>query len=643
MRLKAKLFTSIFTPTVVLVTSLGLTLYVITDQTITEMIEDESNAVAALILGMADVSYRGNLEAADRYLDVYHSFVRGQLRIAPDQPVRLTATNQITGVSSQVTLPTLYLGDQVLTETVELVDRVTTLTGAVSAVFQPIPQGMMRVATSVRRADGTRGTGTYIPSDSEVYRTVMSGQRYIGRSFAVDQWFIAAYQPILDASGTVIAIVSLGIPQSRVEYLRDAVTARSIGESGFAYLLDGQGNMLIHPELEGQVVADHPLFSQIVAAGSGRIESLDVRDGATNGLERIDYFAYLETMDWIAGVGVYRAEVFAELRTITVVLAIAIAAVIVVAIVLGLALGRAIANPVTYVTQAMSTVAEGDLRGAAISVTTRDEVRQLADSMNRMRDQLRATIIDIKDGVDNISNGAHQLSATSQTVSDGASSQAASVQQVSASMEQIDSAISQNTDNATQTDTITRAAAERATEGREAVRRTVDAMRQIAERIAIVEEIARNTNMLALNAAIESARAGEYGKGFAVVAAEVRRLAERSQAAASEISEISSNSVAIAESADEVLSAMVPEIQNSAELVREIAAASREQRGGIEQVNSAVGGLDDVVQQNAATAQQMASMAEELSAQAQTLLDTVERFRLEAGGSAELRQIEHHS
>lgn len=642
MKLKAKLFTSIFTPTVVLVTALGLTLYVITDQTITEMIEDESNAVAALILGMADVSYRGNLEAADRYLDVYHSFVRGQLRIAPDQPVQLTATNQVTGASSQVTLPTLYLGDQVLTETVELVDRVTTLTGAVSAVFQPIPQGMMRVATSVRRADGTRGTGTYIPSDSEVYRTVMSGERYIGRSFAVDQWFIAAYQPILDARGTVIAIVSLGIPQSRVEYLRDAVTARSIGESGFAYLLDGQGNMLIHPELEGQIVSDHPLFSQIIAAGSGRIESLDVRDGATNGLERIDYFAYLQTMDWIAGVGVYRNEVFAELRTITVVLSIAVAAVIVVAIVLGLALGRAIANPVSYVTQAMGTVAEGDLRGAAISVTTRDEVRQLADSMNRMRDQLRATITDIKEGVDNISNGANQLSATSQTVSDGASSQAASVQQVSASMEQIDSAISQNTDNAAQTDTITRAAAERATEGREAVSRTVDAMRQIAERIAVVEEIARNTNMLALNAAIESARAGEYGKGFAVVAAEVRRLAERSQAAASEISEISSNSVAIAESADEILSAMVPEIQNSAELVREIAAASQEQRGGIEQVNSAIGGLDDVVQQNAASAEQMASMAEELSAQAQTLLDTVERFRLDAGDS-KLRLIEHHA
>lgn len=642
MKLKAKLFTSIFAPTVVLVTALGLTLYVITDQTITEMIEDESNAVAALILGMADVSYRGNLEAADRYLDVYHSFVRGQLQTAPDQPVQLTATDQITGASSQVTLPTLYLDDQVLTETVELVDRVTTLTGAVSAVFQPIPQGMMRVATSVRRADGTRGTGTYIPSDSEVYRTVMSGRRYIGRSFAVDQWFIAAYQPILDASGTVIAIVSLGIPQSRVEYLRDAVTARSIGESGFAYLLDGQGNMLIHPELEGQSVSDHPLFSQITAAGSGRIESLDTRGGATNGLERIDYFAYLETMDWIAGVGVYRAEVFAELRTITVVLSIAIAAVVVVAIVLGLALGRAIANPVSYVTRAMGTVAEGDLRGAAISVNTRDEVRQLADSMNRMRSELRATITDIKDGVDNISNGANQLSATSQTVSDGASSQAASVQQVSASMEQIDSAISQNTDNATQTDTITRAAAERATEGREAVRRTVEAMRQIAERIAIVEEIARNTNMLALNAAIESARAGEYGKGFAVVAAEVRRLAERSQAAASEISEISHSSVATAESADEVLSAMVPEIQNSAELVREIAVASREQRGGIEQVNSAIGGLDDVVQQNAATAQQMASMAEELSAQAQTLLDTVERFRLDAG-AGELRLIEHHS
>lgn len=628
MKLKAKLFTSIFVPTVVLVVALGATLYVMTSRTLTRMIEEQSTAVDELILDMANVSYLGNQDAVRQYLQVALYFVRGQTRAAAEEPIALTATNQITRQSIQTSVPALYIQDQVVTGTTELVDLITELTGATVTVFQPIPQGILRVSTSVRNNQGERATGTYIPTDSPVYQTVMSGQTFIGRAFVVDDWYVSEYEPIRDASGQIIAVLYVGVPQSNIEYLRSAVQSRHIGASGYAYLLDGQGNMLIHPELEGQNVSDHRLYSQVIADRSGRIESIDVRDGATNGLERIDYFDYFDTMDWIAGVGVYRVEVFAELRAIAIALIVALAVVVAVDVVIGLLLGNAIANPVVNVTQAMATVASGDLRGDVLTVRTRDEVHHLANSMNQMRSELKRTVTDIQEGVANITNGANQLSATSGSVSDGASSQAASVEQVSASMEQMDSAISQNTDNAAQTDTITRGAAQRAEEGRNAVQRTLEAMRQIAERIEIVEEIARNTNMLALNAAIESARAGEYGKGFAVVAAEVRRLAERSQAAASEISEISGDSVAIAESADEILGAMVPEIQRSADLVQEIATASREQRGGIEQVNAAINELDDVVQQNAASAEQMASMAEELSAQSQMLLETVEHFQV---------------
>jgi methyl-accepting chemotaxis protein len=195
-------------------------------------------------------------------------------------------------------------------------------------------------------------------------------------------------------------------------------------------------------------------------------------------------------------------------------------------------------------------------------------------------------------------------------------------------MEEMDSNIQQNADNAQETEKIAQKAANDAEQGGQAVKQTVEAMRNIAEKITIIEEIARNTNLLALNAAIEAARAGEHGKGFAVVASEVRKLAERSQKAAGEISELSTSSVDVAEEAGTLLEALVPDIQRTAELVQEISAASGEQRSGSQQVNKALAQLDQVVQQNASQAEEMSSMAEELAGQADSLQDTMSYFKV---------------
>ena len=200
-------------------------------------------------------------------------------------------------------------------------------------------------------------------------------------------------------------------------------------------------------------------------------------------------------------------------------------------------------------------------------------------------------------------------------------------------MEQMTSNIRQNADNAMQTEKIAVKSADGARQGGKAVEETVHAMKEIANKISIIEEIARQTNLLALNAAIEAARAGEHGKGFAVVASEVRKLAERSQKAAAEISQLSASSVEVAERAGALLGQMVPDIQKTAELVQEINAASREQDLGAGQINKAIQQLDQVIQQNASASEEMSSTAEELSSQAEQLQSTIAFFRVDVRGA----------
>lgn len=232
----------------------------------------------------------------------------------------------------------------------------------------------------------------------------------------------------------------------------------------------------------------------------------------------------------------------------------------------------------------------------------------------------------------NVSAGSQAISASAEEMSQGASEQAAAAEEASSSIEEMTANIRQNADNAMQTEKVAIKAANDALEGGVAVNKTVGSMREIANKIVIIEEIARQTNLLALNAAIEAARAGEQGKGFAVVAAEVRKLAERSQIAAGEINELSSGSVETAEAAGKMLEVMVPNIQKTAELVQEIAAASREQDAGAEQIAKSIQQLDSVIQQNASASEEMASTAEELSGQAEVLSEMVASFVVANGG-----------
>jgi methyl-accepting chemotaxis protein len=279
-------------------------------------------------------------------------------------------------------------------------------------------------------------------------------------------------------------------------------------------------------------------------------------------------------------------------------------------------------------------IANGNLLVEAKRLSEKDT---LGIALERMVDKLRQIVMEALTAAQNVSAGSQELSASAEQLSQGATEQASSAEEASSSMEEMAANVKQNADNASQTEKIAAQSARDAEASGAAVGRAVEAMQTIAEKITIVQEIARQTDLLALNAAVEAARAGEHGKGFAVVASEVRKLAERSQAAAAEIGTLSGDTVKVAQEAGSMLAKLVPDIKKTAELVVEITAACREQDVGSSQINQAIQQLDKVGQQNASASEEVSSTSEELASQAEQLQSTIAYFRIE---SAKMRAPE---
>jgi methyl-accepting chemotaxis protein len=482
--------------------------------------------------------------------------------------------------------------------------------------------------------------------------------------------------------------------EARQQALQVLEGMRYEGENYF-WVNDMQPKMIMHPyvkKLEGQDLSTYQdpngtkLFVEMVdvvrATGEGFVNYVWQKKADSTQLSpKVSYVKGFQPWGWIVGSGIYIDDVNAAISSKTTNSALAILLVLALLGVLAFGIARSITKPLAQAVAVAGDLALGDVSmkietegenetgqlldamrkvvaaqqevvGAAlqvaegnltVAVRPRSDRDELMKALARMSERLQQIVGEVQGSVSQVTSGSQSMNATAEIMSQGASVQAAAAEEAASSVEQMTANIRQTADNAMQAEKLAIQTADDAGEGGRAVRETVAAMKEIADKINIVEEIARQTNLLALNAAIEAARAGEHGKGFAVVAAEVRKLAERSQQAAAEINTLSTSSVDVAEQAGKLLEVIVPNIQRTAELVQEISASSKEQDAGAGQINKSIQQLDAVIQQNASALEEMAATAEELSGQSEQLAELVSFFRVNgapaSGRPADVKQL----
>jgi methyl-accepting chemotaxis protein len=555
-----------------------------------------------------------------------------------------------------VATPVFKAGDKVLNLDFSVPDDFLARSGAIATVFARTGDDFVRVTTSLKKQDGSRAIGTLLDRKGPAYAPIVAGNAYTGLATLFGKRYITQYKPILDASGRVIGALFVGVDvDAQIRSIEDGIRKLKIGDSGYYFVIDAshgaeRGKFIVHPSAAGQKADDHNApYSQMLDQKEGRIAyaSADAALGETDASGKYASFITVPEWQWLLGGIAKRDEVMAEVNaTRNRFLLIGFVLVAVFVAVFLLVVRRLVSRPLEDAAKASERFAAGDLsvRVADASRGRRDEIGRLMHAIDGIGEGLARIVTQVRSASSDITDGTAKIAAGSGDIAARVATQASSLEETAASMEELTSTVQQNAGHAAQANTLVTNASAAAVDGGRAVERVVSTMgeisqssKKIADITSVIEGIAFQTNILALNAAVEAARAGEHGKGFAVVASEVRALAQRSAAAAKEIDALIAESAAqvengyrIAEEASVTMRGIVERVSQVQTIIGEISVASREQSGGIEQVNLAVTQIGEATQQNATLVVEAERAAAELREQADRLSDAVSVFKVNA-------------
>ncbi|MFN3792884.1 Cache 3/Cache 2 fusion domain-containing protein [Massilia sp.] len=588
--------------------------------------------------------------AAKSFGHIFRNSVPGAFELDP------VATVDIDGAAT----PTLKLDGKVLNLDFSAPDQFTAQTAANATIFAVDGEDFVRVTTSVKKENGERAVGTKLDRASPAYAVLREGRSYIGLVTLFGKQTITQYEPARDASGKVVAVLYVGVDISEdMKLLKDRIRAIKVGATGYFYVLNAApgkayGDLLVHPAKEGSNLLDsrdadgRPFIKEMLEKKNGSIVYDWQNPGETAPREKFVAYTHIKDWNWVIAGGTYRDEITAaatELRNRFI--GFALAALALLAAILYALMRSSVSRPLAQVRDVARRIAEGDL-GARMESGRRDEIGLLTDAINSVGASLSGVVGKVRLGAEQIASASQQISAGNLDLCRRTEDQAASLAGTASMMDQLTATVRQNADNARQANQLAVSASGVAQKGGATVAQVIERMdaisqssRKISDITGVIDGIAFQTNILALNAAVEAARAGEQGRGFAVVAGEVRSLAQRCAAAAKEIKqlieasngEVEVGSKLVAE-AGVTMQDVLASVARVTDIMAEITAASQEQSGGIEQVNRAVGAMDEATRQNAALVEEASAAAQSMQDQADQLARAVRLFRLAEDQSA---------